>query len=672
MSSVTTPASSRRWPPVCTLAPKPENAAPLGAAILNLANWTSSASGLARRLVRASAAFCARYPGSLVVVFTLLLLGIALSEYKISIVRPIRYGGHADEVAYALMGRAIADGRGLDVDYVSFHFIPYSPQITRREDHWPPFMGFAIAPFFMVLGQEPWVGRLAGIFIGSIGLPLATAALAMAYSRRTYVALIAGAAMMLNLQIFHDSLKKLSDVPLAMLVTAFSAAILASRRRPWLHIVAGFLAAMAYYAKGCELVLLAIYPLITAMAAGWRALLRKWMWLGLATAALLLAPWFISNWRHYGHPLHSTQNYACGYVGLLDWEEGTYQPYWGKDLPQPADRWTKYADLYDRHVANCRESFTRYALLGPSASAREWEIFGQSGLDVRNWLLQIDDEDRPRRRPKTPPPSPQAKPIAQWSEPVTALCGLSAVAFAAIVIVGTPPLLGLLWLWRKYRPKPAEPPAPRDDPWLIGATLALLLIMAVQWAFIVYLWTVESRFAYVFLPTLAVLAITGASRLLELPLTWIPIQHVRRWEWIATAILALGLLVYAGTQAQALKAYHRVRAPDHSPYCEQPFYPDLGDWIQQRLPDAVFMTRNPWELLYHSAKTNKAVNVPLADAAEIFRIARYYRVTHYVHDGNRPAMWPYVNGSRPGLRAVEGAPGPVYQIEWNKLGPFAN
>ncbi len=114
---------------------------------------------------------------------------------KIGIVKPISFVGHSDDAAYAIMGDSLVNGRELDVNYVSYFFIPYDRGITRREDHWPPFMGFMIAPCFYIWGKAAWVAKLPAMFFGSIGLPLATALLAYALSRRGYVAIVAGLLM---------------------------------------------------------------------------------------------------------------------------------------------------------------------------------------------------------------------------------------------------------------------------------------------------------------------------------------------------------------------------------------------------------------------------------------------------------------------------------------------
>lgn len=602
-----------------------------------------------------------------IAVFALVLIGACVSAYKLSLVQSTRHVGHADEAAYVHMARSLAQGRGLEVDYVSWFFRPYTPDITRREDHWPPFVSLCAAPFVWAIGDEPWVYRLAPILIGTILLPLAAAGLAMAYSRRGYVAFVAGLLMLANISLFNGSVTMLTDVPLAMLVAAHLAALIGSARRPWLHVLAGLFAAMAYYAKGSQLVLLALYPVTATIVGGFGQWRRRWLWCGLAAGGLAIAPMLIGNYRAYGHPLHSTQNYVSGYMGLVGWEEGTYPAYWGRDLPKTSDRWNKFGARYWRLVMHNREALTRYALLGPGTREKDWRALGTAGIRLHLWLSA-------RTPKKSQATEGECAPLEEWCDPRTALCGITATCFAALVLVGgllALPVRGGLRLWHLWRQNtkarlsfPAEPVWPP----LWRPTLALLLVCAVEWCFVVYLWEAQARFAFVFLPVTAVVAATAISRLLELPLRFVCPRWLQRWQWIlglALATVAVGLFF---SRRERLTQYHRANTDlARYPYVDQPFYPTLGNWIRDHLPTAVVMTRNPWELLYHCSPTNKAVNVPLADAPTVFSIARYYRATHFVADGNRPSLVPYVRGELPGLKPVSGAPGPLFELEYDRL-----
>lgn len=601
-----------------------------------------------------------KYRGGLIVVCTLLALSLPLVFKKIATVRPTRFPGHADEAAYALTGKSLAAGRGFQINFVSHHFIKYPPEITRRDDHWPPFLPMCMAPCFKILGTEVWVGRLPGIIFGTVGLPLAAAALGFAYSRRTYVALGAGALMFTSVPLYTESLKMLCDVPLAMLYAFFAAALLTAARRPRMHIVAGVLLGAAYYAKGSALVLLPLYPLLAVLVAGPRVLLRRWVWLGPATALLLISPWLIANWRTYGHPLHTTQNFVSGYIGMVDWEVGTYTLYWDRQPPQTSDRWQpqKYPQAYADVVTYNLENIGRALLLGPESTRLDWWALGEWATNPGRAL------DPTLHRKVTPRRTGMLRyPLSIWdlNDVPSALVGCTAALYVKAFLLVLLPAAAVLWLYRRLVPTPE---GTQTQPWFpVGSTLALLVIYGIQAAFLIYLWNYERRFCLLFVPVVAVLALTGVSLALELPLCWCR-QWVARWHWVATLVLAVligGYVYHYRPQFSAARTRSSWRNYPHVAYAGDTVA--MGDYLRQNLPQAVVMARNPWELLYHAAPTNKAVTPPWGTAEEIFRVARYYGCTHYYADGDRPAMARYLGGYHPALQRVPGAQG-LYRIDY--------
>src|SRR5205814_90265 len=186
-----------------------------------------------------------------------------------------------DEASYALQGKSILEGRGIRVDYVSEFTGIYPRGITHREDHWPPFLAYSIAPFYSIYGVEAWVARLPGICYASIGLPLMAGLLTWALTRRGYAALVAGLLMMMTPQVYGQSMRVLSDGATAMLVAGFCAWMLwagrgGERNKSFrlgggMYVLAGLFLAGAYYAKASELFLLGLYPVLAVMTSG-----RRW------------------------------------------------------------------------------------------------------------------------------------------------------------------------------------------------------------------------------------------------------------------------------------------------------------------------------------------------------------------------------------------------------------
>ena len=62
------------------------------------------------------------------VVGIVLFFGIGQFREKLAIARGITFVGHSDEAAYANMARSLVEGRGLQVNYISFYFIPYGSE----------------------------------------------------------------------------------------------------------------------------------------------------------------------------------------------------------------------------------------------------------------------------------------------------------------------------------------------------------------------------------------------------------------------------------------------------------------------------------------------------------------------------------------------------------------
>lgn len=199
----------------------------------------------------------------IIVIMTLASLGFYQSAYKIRLVSDVRFVGHADEAAYAEMGRSLIKGRGFMIRHVSTFFIPYNRDIERKEDHWPPFMGMAIAPSFHYFGTDSPQAKIPAIIFGSVGLPIAAALLGIVFSGKPIVGLICGLLMMANLHMFSESLKTLCDIAIAMLLAYFLAALIAARKYPWLHTAAGICAALAYYSKGSFILGIARYYGVT-------------------------------------------------------------------------------------------------------------------------------------------------------------------------------------------------------------------------------------------------------------------------------------------------------------------------------------------------------------------------------------------------------------------------
>ncbi len=615
--------------------------------------------------------------------------------------------GRSDTAAYAEIGRSLAEGRGFYVRYVSTFYIPYPRTIDRPDDHWPPLMGMMIAPFFATLGVSAFNAKIPAVLMGAIGLPLAALALGIALSRSALVGLVAGLLMIVNHEIVAESLTTLADVTLAALLAGFLAALVAARERPRFYLLAGVLAALAYYAKLSELILLPLFPATALLVAGPRVLREPRMSAGVALAFAGVLPWLVSSWVHYGSPLHTTHNYASGFIGLTHWEQTHYRPFWGRDLPRTSDRWTEHAERYWPLTRRQREEYVRMALLGPGTGQADWYRFGPLGVAAFALLRGEDvypalERTRPDTALAKPPldrsldPAASDRAAAGWrrrwaegwrelgaalasgwqatlsflvaEERSTIVPNLLGAAYAACVLIGVPLRAALRGTLRSDLAR-----WPRS----FGVVAGALLLGVAHGVLLIYFFTVAARFVLPAVPILAALGLTGVAcvvRGVARPLDAAVARRVPGWRsarpyasgvaMVATCAL---LLLFAATHARELQAWQRQDASLEPRFRTTPAA-HFGRWIARHLPpDAVIMTRHPWELRFYVPASVKTVALPWSDdPREILGIAWYYGVTHVVADGSRPVLDRYLAAGHPGVTRID-APVPLYAIDWSAL-----
>jgi len=615
--------------------------------------------------------------------------------------------GRSDTAAYAEIGRSLAEGRGFHVRYLSTFYVPYPRTIDRPDEHWPPLMGMMIAPFFATLGVSAFNAKIPAVLMGSLGLPLAALALGIAASGSAGVGLVAGLLAIINHDVVQESLTTLSDVTLAALLAGFLAAVIAARERPRLYVVAGILAALAYYAKLSQIVLLGLLPATALLVAGPRVLRERWLYAGVATAALGILPWLVSNQVHFGSPLHTTHNYVSGFIALEPWERTHYSPFWGEDLPRTSDRWTKHAERYWPLTRRQREEYVRMALLGPGTGQADWYRLGPLGVGAFAWLRGEDVLPAlERTRPDTAlfkspldrslDPDASHRAAAAWRERwaqswrelraalasgwqatlsflvadsrSTMLPNLLGALYAACVLIGVP-LRAVL----RGRLREEIERWPRS----FGVVAGALLLGVAHGALLVYFYSVGARFLLPAVPVMAVLGLTGVATLVRAcgrPLAVRLVARGPRFRALApyasgaaTVAACALLLLFAATHAGALQDWQRSDADLERTFRATPAE-RLGRWIGRNLPpDAVVMTLFPWELRFYVPSTVKTVVLPWTDDPRVaLGLAWYYGVTHVVADGSRPALERYLAAGHPGVTPVA-APVPLYAIDWRAV-----
>ncbi len=646
---------------------------------------------------------------------TILALALPLLARRLPLVANNGDVGHADSGAYAMQGLGLATGHGLKVPYISGFYLPYPRDFSRTDDHWPPFLAFVLAPVFRLFGPDAAKAHAAMLAIGTVCLPLAAAWLAGAATRRAWAALVGGILPLLSVAILKDSVGILSDMALAALVTAYAAALLSARRHGAWFVVCGLLGGLAYYAKGSQIVLLPLLPAFAVFAHGWRVLTRRWLYAGCLAFTLVAAPWWISNAVAYGNPFHSTQNYVSSFFGLNervwdDWDEEFYRVYWGHNLPTPLDRF-RDGPLFLDSVRRNTSEYLRALILGPDASPRDWPALGGVGTQIETALRTTAAKEHAARRlarsrhSASRPAEPWLRPPRHWPYWYATLPQGAGLLLGSVALVLWMPLslMGVRRWRRRRRADPsADPPAPHPAWENMGASAFLMALILIEAAFVIVFWRAMPRFTTVVLPAAATLGLLLAALLADgvgaawrafaerigsrLALRWAWVAHIRAWQesrrgryayllahGLATALVCGVVVLVWYTHVDGLATMQSKRAGlRESTEPRFPRYHALGQVIRERLPgNAVLMSRNPWELLFYCPPGLRAVGLPYASPGVIFAVARYYGVTHFVWDCDRPGLREFMQAGHPALKLVIEAPLPVYALDYTAFAPGA-
>ncbi len=645
--------------------------------------------------------------------------------------KPITFVGPSDDGAYGILGDCLVNGRGLSVNYISFFFIPI-------------FAG-DYAQARVIIGRRSWDLRLRRVFMRGGGrrrgwrsccgddvwvdwVAVGDGAVGVCAEQAGVCGDHRGAVDELtevHPYIYEQSLRTLSDVSTAMLIAGFAGSILLAQRWRWMFVLAGVFAGLGYYSKGSEILLLGLFPVMAVLACGWRSLKSGWFYGGFLTAVLVMAPFWYSNYRLFGNPLHSTQNYVSGYFSLGDWESETYRPYWGIHPPKTSDRWTKYKSVYWRSSSEQMETLGLTALTGVLNGPNVWGDFGGWGYWARDfldgewarvngpfwlahmfgWEGRLDPAKasaanlKNRREYLQKGWDKPMKAVKEWQYPAWELAAAGAALLCGWVLLTLPWAVFVWvhrWMGRRSGRASVRPLSAKDNPkrrLLIGPVAAVCLLFAVQFVFLSYFWAIRSRFVFTFLPLLAALGVTGFAHFAELPLQGVFAgmravmgRMKAKGKWVAvmdavgpyghvvlTIVFAAGLMVYAHPlQAQYARWLDTNMNRGGYPFEDELLYATMGKWVNKNVPNAVIMSHDPWELTFYTPNS-KGTTFPNPDddgqegARQIFAIARYYGVTHIWMDIQRQPLLPYMEGRIPGFKRMKGAPGAFFEVDWSKI-----
>jgi len=563
----------------------------------------------------------------------LLMVGLVFFFIKCNIAYHIKYVGHADAAAYAEMADSLVHGRGFEVDYISWYFEKYDPKIVRPEDHWPPLYSLTIAPFFLIFGKTAFAAKLPSIIISCFLLPLVLYSLAKQLSGSKWPGLAAGLGIMLDPFTFRWSLHSLSDVIFAFV---FCAMVLYSAKalnddKFFYH--AGILMGLAYYAKGSGMLLIPGHILfhIIARRSIRKVFTHRKFLISLLIAFLILLPWFVRNYVHFGDPLYSTQRFAAGYGGYVPWEEGTYSLYWGENPPP------KYFDKFKDGIGH--------------VAKMTWDY-----LKTYVWWTFMDIH-------------------SGWGK-------FSQYAFLTY-FVNIPAILGFALLWKDRK---------RHILWIVSVSLLLFLsacwfpigrmalpvvcvMMALGWAtyFVVLKMILKMLSKIPFQNLTARLKVPFVSRLsLSAPGFQSQIANLKSQIQKISLDMVAGLMVCCLAMPVVILSAESVQTAikkNGYPYREgAQEWMDMGKWLRENAPpDSITMTRNPWELHFYSEQI--AIQIPRTTLEKTIEVIRYYKPTYIIPQLDiRPSLKSLVEGETPGLELVyDNKKIQLYEIDYDLL-----
>ncbi len=519
----------------------------------------------------------------------LLLLMAGLTAYELAFIREMQFIGHADYADNAVVARNLLAGRGFAVDYAA-QFYRFYPAISHPQETWPLLQPVLIAPFFHFLGDSPFAAKLPNLI-----LQLALVLVLYLYGARFFdrrVGMLAALLSVFNRYTFRLIIFPTSDLAFTLFsLLALGQFFWATERekesRPFLlsYAWAGIWAGWMMLSKPNGALFVAV-GLLWDLARRWQG--RRWTgwwkaWLSfLLPAGLLFAPWLLRNLFLFGTPVYSTEQFDAWILKYQDWEK-IYRIYF-HDLPERS--WL------------LRYGFDR--------------VFEAVGLEFRRWWLYLSRD----------------------AGSLLTLLGSFLALGGALTLKGRAARLFSL----------------------VGAVFLLF------GTFICLYWHVEERYFVPFIPWLALLIARG--------LWWghDALAYRRDEEgrpaptgfaWLGLLLLVLASLHLTASFSQEATAKMEMdRGPGTAE--TQVWDASRGEWVIQTgplqgkraeiqayrwlaehsAPDAVVMTRVPWQFTYYSGR--RSVMIPQGSPEEARCIAELYGVDYLLMEGDarteRPAL----------------------------------
>jgi 4-amino-4-deoxy-L-arabinose transferase-like glycosyltransferase len=499
------------------------------------------------------------------------------------------------------------------------------------------------------MGKTAFAAKLPSLIISSL-VSLAGYFLGRKLSKSKTVGLASALNILAYPSIFTYSLHCLSDVTFAFMVFLTTLFAVKGMDDGRYFYPMGVCMALACYAKGSGLVLIPAYVLFYLICCSShdsrnvvpsRNLVQDKKFLsGLGLAFLVLLPWFIRNTIHFHNPIFSTQQFCAGYIGYQSWETGTYSLYWGENLPS---FFTKFKYGVGTVAQNTIKFFKQYLWwtfidIDKSTGEFKWRDFytyvtgipaaiGLVMLFISSlYALFVNTTKRftshsVEREVETDPSLRSRARFLGRTRFLSAICS----GISSFLQTWQNRLLHIVWL-----------------------------VILFHFLFLSISWDTIDRLAF---PASSLVIVTG----------WVVYHTILKsiFNWskyskqIVTILLIAGMIPVVWYSGEAI---YRTWQTSGYPYREDgQEWMDAGRWLKTNAPGSVTMTRNPWELHFYSEQ--KAIQIPLAELDKVIEVAKFYGATHLIPFDERPALKPWIDGEREGLKLVYDKGLKIYEIK---------
>jgi hypothetical protein len=549
--------------------------------------------------------------------------------------------GHADYAENAVVARNFVAGRGLTVDYVA-QFYEEHPGISHPAETWPLLQPLMIAPFFAAFGPQTWAAKLPNLLV-MVGLVWAVFAVASRlWDAR--VGLLAGLLTLSHPYFFNSVLYPINDL-------GFTAIFLVLAWLIWRQ--------LSPYAQGGTIPTLDAPPASPATEVAGNA--NEVASRRLPSRKESAQADFVSVARDFSRRALRSRLVAIGALaGLLIWSKPS-----GAILLLGLGLWALWTWWRWHRPAKSPIPWRALLLAGGVAAvvllplvirnllAFGTPFFSTEGLDA--WILRY-------------------WPYYDWENIYKVYIGSSDPPHPRWIVGGKFGYQNLFdsiainfrWVWQKgVMSDPVQPDFVIGLVPLLGAVVGLSAVTrrvgnlfgmvglstGLYALFVLLYWHFEGRYFQVLMPWLYMLLAWGIFWLWDRLRETLREGIGRRWGLLLLPLAVAGFLL--PPISMILDQAEREVQPTG--------FVATMEWVRQNSNEQdVVMTRDPWELNWHTGR--KAVMIPNDDLPTIERIARQYGVTMLqlggpvdrvdvdrCPDDPTNTQGPFPTGSRPAL-----------------------